>query len=249
MSALRPYEPLGTLKPVAQDIWIAGGPVVRFHYLGLRIPFTTRMALLRLADGALWVHSPIALTSALRAEVEALGPVRHLVAPNTLHYAFLPEWQRAFTDAASHGAPGVRERAARSGISLRLDHALGPEPPAAWAGQIDQLLVTGSVVSQAVFLHRASRTLILTDLVENFEPSHVTSRALRLLIRMAGAMHPDGKAPWDMQQTFRGQHRDALRQAVRTMIGWAPERILLAHGRWYDRDGTAELRRAFRWVA
>jgi hypothetical protein len=22
----------------------------------------------------------------------------------------------------------------------------------------------------------------------------------------------------------------------------------VAHGRWYDRDGTAELRRAFRWL-
>jgi hypothetical protein len=32
------------------------------------------------------------------------------------------------------------------------------------------------------------------------------------------------------------------------MIGWAPERIILAHGRWYPRDGVAELERAFRWV-
>ena len=39
-----------------------------------------------------------------------------------------------------------------------------------------------------------------------------------------------------------------LRSAVETMIGWRPERIVLAHGRWYDRDGTAELRRAFRWL-
>jgi hypothetical protein len=32
------------------------------------------------------------------------------------------------------------------------------------------------------------------------------------------------------------------------MLGWDPERIVLAHGRWYEANGSAELRRAFRWV-
>ena len=36
-----------------------------------------------------------------------------------------------------------------------------------------------------------------------------------------------------------------LRDLVDTMIGWAPERVILAHGRWYHQDATAELRRAF----
>jgi hypothetical protein len=32
------------------------------------------------------------------------------------------------------------------------------------------------------------------------------------------------------------------------MIGWNPVRIILAHGKWYERDGANELRRAFRWL-
>jgi hypothetical protein len=32
------------------------------------------------------------------------------------------------------------------------------------------------------------------------------------------------------------------------MLAWQPERVMIAHGRWYDKDGAAELRRAFRWV-
>jgi hypothetical protein len=32
------------------------------------------------------------------------------------------------------------------------------------------------------------------------------------------------------------------------MIGWNPERIVIAHGRWFETDGTAELRRAFGWL-
>jgi hypothetical protein len=32
------------------------------------------------------------------------------------------------------------------------------------------------------------------------------------------------------------------------MIAWQPEKVVMAHGRWYERDGVAELRRAFRWL-
>jgi hypothetical protein len=32
------------------------------------------------------------------------------------------------------------------------------------------------------------------------------------------------------------------------MMAWEPERIIIAHGRWYEGNAVAELRRAFRWV-
>jgi hypothetical protein len=44
------------------------------------------------------------------------------------------------------------------------------------------------------------------------------------------------------------RHRNALRAAVERMIAWQPERIIIAHGRWYEGNYEAELRRAFRWV-
>jgi hypothetical protein len=53
--------------------------------------------------------------------------------------------------------------------------------------------------------------------------------------------------PRDMRLSFAKNKRQ-LREAVDTMIAWKPERIIMAHGRWYDRDGAAELRRAFRWL-
>ena len=101
-------------------------------------------------------------------------------------------------------------------------------------------------MTEFVFFHRASRTLILTDLIENFEPRKL-GFFMRLLTRLGGVRDPDGQMPRDMRLTFR-KHRDGLAKAVRQMIDWGPERIVLAHGRWYDRDGTAELERAFRWV-
>ena len=61
------YPPLNTLKPVADAVWIVDGPMIRFDVLGLRLPFPTRMTLIRLAGG-LFVHSPTPLTPARELE-------------------------------------------------------------------------------------------------------------------------------------------------------------------------------------
>ncbi|HUO88129.1 MAG TPA: DUF4336 domain-containing protein [Rhizomicrobium sp.] len=243
-SAIAPYEPLDVPKPVAGDIWIVDGPEIRFGYLGLKLPFTTRMTIVRLPDGTLFVHSPTEPTPELFAAVEALGPVRHLIAPNTIHYWWVPEWKARFPHARVYAVSNLESWAKRD---IAPDERLGPVPPAAWAGAIDQLIVSGDVLVEAIFFHRASSSLILTDLIENFEPSRVRSPFYRLLLRLSGAADPDGKAPIDMQYTFRRQKK-AFAAALNTMIGWAPERVILAHGRWYPANGIAELRRAFRWA-
>ena len=238
------YEPLDIPKPVADDIWLIDGPAIRFYGM----PFSTRATLIRLADGGLWVHSPTRLTETLAERVAALGPVRHLVAPNWIHYAYLSDWQARFPGATSWAAPGVVSRARRHGMTLVADHDLTQEAPPDWAGQIAQMIVRGSPVHrEAVFFHPASATLILTDLIENFEPAKL-GFWFGLAARLGGIADPDGAMPRDMRMTFR-KGRARLREDVRRMIDWAPERVILAHGRWYETDGVAELKRAFRWGA
>jgi hypothetical protein len=240
------YEPLCTLRSIGEEIWLADGPTIGFYGM----PFSTRMTVVRLEDGGLWVHSPIVAEEGLVEEVEALGPVSHLIAPNWIHYAHVPAWQARFPAAQTHAAPGVEARARRRGVSLRVDRPLGDTPPAAWAGQIDQIVVWGSPVHrEAVFYHRASRTLVLTDLIENFEPEKLPW-LMRLLVRAAGIHAPHGGMPRDMRLTFRltRRGRARLEKAVAQMIAWDPERVVLAHGRWFESGGTQALRRAFSWL-
>jgi len=243
-NAFIPYAPLNTLKPIADDLWIVDGPEIRMNWLGLKVPFATRMMIARLPGGGLWIHSPIAPEPELITAIEALGPVAHLIAPNTLHYWWLADWAARFTGAAVWVAPQLSEKAK---CPLPPHRELGQVPPATWEGAFDQVIVSGDVLTEVDFFHRASRTAILTDLIENFEPARVRSRFWRAIMRWSGAADPDGKAPVDMRATFR-RHRAQVRAAAETMIGWAPERVIIAHGRWYDHDGVAELRRAFRWA-
>lgn len=237
------YEPLNTLKPVAPDIWIVDGPKIRFYGL----PFSTRATVIRLKNGDIWVHSPTRLDDGLIGELNALGPVRHLIAPNWIHYAYVADWQVQFPEAISWAAPGVKKRAESRGMTVRFDHDLQDTAPSAWAGEIDQQIVHGSKVHQeAVFFHRRSETLILTDLIENFEAENL-SWWMRILTRLGGILDPDGQMPRDMRLTFRAWAND-LRRAVAQMIDWAPERVIVAHGRWYPSGGVAEIKRAFRFV-
>ena len=102
-------------------------------------------------------------------------------------------------------------------------------------------------MTEVEFFHHASRTLILTDLIENFEPNKLDSFAMRLLTYIGGAQDPSGSMPRDMRMTF-ARRKPYLRSTIEKMISWNPDRIILAHGRWYQKDGTLELERAFDWL-
>src|SRR5436309_6384211 len=114
--------------PFAEGIWVDIGPA---RILGTRL--TTTMTVLRLGDGSLLLHSPLAFTAERRAAVEALGPVAHLYAPSRYHDARIGEWQTAYPSAKLH-APGglVKERP-----DLRVDCIIGVVPEPAFAGVLD----------------------------------------------------------------------------------------------------------------
>jgi hypothetical protein len=102
-------------------------------------------------------------------------------------------------------------------------------------------------MTEAVFFHRASATLIVTDLIENFEAEKLHGRLAAPLYRLGGVLAPAGATPRDLRPTFWG-HRRAVRAAAARMIGWAPARIVPAHGAIIAADTAAALRRAFRWT-
>ena len=124
--AARGYPPFDAPKPVAPELWVVDAEPMRI--MGAAVP--VRMTVARLGDGGLWLHSPTRFSPALLAAVEALGPLRHLVAPNVAHWTYLKDWQRARPGATTWAAPNLRRRLQVRRSSVRLDHDLGDEPPA-----------------------------------------------------------------------------------------------------------------------
>ncbi|WP_341503697.1 DUF4336 domain-containing protein [Gallaecimonas sp. GXIMD4217] len=74
------------MQQLADSLWRVDGEAVPFF----GVPYTTRMTVVRLTDGRLWIHSPIRLTEQLKARLADLGEVRYLMAPNHLHRLYLP---------------------------------------------------------------------------------------------------------------------------------------------------------------
>jgi len=239
------YAPINKLKKVIAGIWIVDGPVIRFGAPFLKLPFSTRMTIIRLRDAKLFVHSPTPLLPELRGQLRRTGQPHFIIAPNRLHYWWIPEWRAAFPDAAVYLAPCTKQQA---GARLRFDGlALDAERGYPWDAEIATLPIAGGYLTEVVFFHTATRTLILADLIENFEAHKLGSYLARLLTRLGGVQDPDGQMPRDLRLTFR-KHKAQLRAAVQKMIAWNPERIILAHGRWYRAHGAHELHRAFRWL-
>jgi Domain of unknown function (DUF4336) len=237
------YPPLDVLKPVAAGAWtVDSGPIKAY---GLALP--VRMTVVRLSSGDLWLHSPTRFDGELKREMEKIGPIRHLVAPNIAHWMHIQEWLRACPEAVTWAAPGLRDRAQVKKSPLRLDRDLGEIAPAEWVGDMDQVVVPGGFgFSEVDFFHKLTRTLILTDLIVNLELRKLPP-LVRAGARLIGVVAPNGKAPIYLRMAVLMRRAEAARAAAR-MIAWAPERVVFSHGRWFDRNGAAELRRAFSWL-
>ncbi|MCA0046231.1 DUF4336 domain-containing protein [Mesorhizobium sp. B283B1A] len=241
----RLYEPLFVLKPIVRDVWIADGGEIRMRLGPLRMPFPTRMIVVRLPDGGLWLHSPIALQPKLVAQIGELGPVTDIVAPSNLHYTWTSIWSHAFGNARLWTAPGMTQQVlARLPAHRRLSD---DAPPHEWQGAFKQQRISGGPVTEVDFFHEPSRILMLTDAIENLDLKRFKSIFYRLVTWAAGSNDPDGMLPWELRRHFRA-NRQHNRVAIDRMIAWRPDRILLAHGRCYERDGWQELKRAFRWL-
>jgi hypothetical protein len=204
------------------------------------------MTVIRLNSGDMLLHSPTRWTDLLQRDIENLGPVRHVVAPNPFHWSFVRAWQSYCPNAAVWAAEGTRKRLIVRLRGPRIDSEIAEVPPAEWAQELDVVMIRGRVFRELAFFHRATRTAILTDLVVNLDPEKVP-RWRRSGVSAVGSLGPEGKAPVYARAMYRMNRREAG-PAARRVIAWNPERVIFSHGHWYQRDGAARLARSLSWL-
>lgn len=213
------------VQPFGENLWLANGPRVRF----LGIAFPTRMVVVKLTDGSLWINSPVPATREEAERLNAIGPVAHLVSPTPLHDWRLEAWATFF--------PHARLWRARE---------LCDTPPSAWRIDIDQVIFRGSIVlSEVEFFHKASRTLIVADFIQNYPV--VPERRLRnVLMGLGGVL---GGVPLDARLSFIGKRRRSLgRESLRKLLAWDFEKVVVAHGENVDERSRSFVERSFRWL-
>jgi|SRR5271155_520665 len=229
------------LQVFAKNVWIVDGPNVR----DMGVTFTTRMTVARLANGSVWVDSPVSVPFEMLKRITELGPVRYLVAATPRHFWRLEVWHTLFPEAQLWSSPTTLLTLKKR--PLPLTGVLGDEPPQAWADDFDQLIFKGNpLLDEVLFFHKQSGTVILDDLIQ-IHPK-VKGKPLRnALFKLAGVAYPYGGVPRDIRLTFT--RRNLGRQSLEKLLSWDFDKLIIAHGFCVEKDAKPFVERAFRWLA
>lgn len=218
---------------IADGVWTTARPQ---RFWGIECG--TRMTVVRLPEGGLWVHCPVALDEATRAAVDALGEVRAVVSSSLFHHLYAGDWMKAYPKAKFSPCPGLEKKRA----DLAWGPVLGDGPDPLWADTLDQAPFTSRFEHEVVFFHRATRTMICADALLNLSthPSFITRMGAYMILNTApgkGYLERVAVQDWKLG-----------RKQVDRILEWDIGPIVLAHGGLVDRDGREVVREAYRWL-
>jgi hypothetical protein len=229
------------LQEFAQNVWIVNGPLVR----DMGMMFTTRMTIVKLSDGSLWLSSPVPVPFNTLKRISELGTVRYLIAATPRHVWRL-EGAHILFPKAQLWASRPNAFTLQKG-NLSLDGILGDVPPDSWADDLDQLVFKGNpLLSEVLFYHKRTHTVLLDDLIQ-INPVLEGRPFRNAVFKLEGALYPDGGVGLDMRLTFT--NRNLARQSLKKLLSWDFDRLIIAHGNCIERDARQFVERTFRWLA
>lgn len=226
------------LRELAPDLWIAEQP---FQYWGLDVG--TRMTIIRLQSGELVVISPIAIESL--ADIEALGPVSFIIAPNLYHHLYAEALQQQYPDAQLLAVQGLEVKRPDLRIDAYLEHHSDLQ------NQVQYLPFRGfrildfsgpQCLNEIVFFHPSSQTLILTDTAFHFDAafSHRTQLAARIM-----GSYQKLQPSW--LERIATQEKQTVKQSIERVLRWDFERVIMAHGSIVEHNAKARLTEGYEW--
>ncbi|RKP49481.1 DUF4336 domain-containing protein [Trinickia fusca] len=220
------------LKAITQDLWH-----VQHAFKIAGMPVSSRMTVVRLSDRSLWLHSPVPLSHEVRAQVDELGPVRYVIAPNKLHHLFAGPCLAAYPKAVLFGAPGLSSKRP----DLRNMRELGGSAEPEWETDLDQVFFAGIPFgNETIWFHKPSRTLIVTDLCQWWQGD--LSFGARAYAALTGV-----RTRLAVPRTIRlaVKDRQAARASAQRILDWPFVRVITAHNAIVEHDAHRAVEAAF----
>ena len=221
------------LEKIAPGLWSQVEPLSM-----IGIQFGNRTTVIALENNKLILHSPGKLTPELKHKLDALGDVVYILAPNYYHSLFLEEYVAAYPAVQIHMAPRLNKKR----HDIPCAGVLSNDPDTPWQSVLQQCVVEGMpAFNEVVFYHKASRTLILTDLAVNMLHPKGIMTNIHFFIHGANrrfAMSRIVKIMIKNKTTFS--------DSIKTIMSWDFDRILVSHGEIVPSDGKSLMKNIFR---
>ncbi len=216
----------GRVTAIAEDLW----GVVHTMKMPGGILMETRMTVIRLADGLMLI-SPVPIDDPLAAELAQLGEVRYVVSPNCWHHLYLQQTLERYPQSVAYGPPGIKVKRPDVAFAGQLRN----EAPACWQGQVDQRVILGVPdFNEVVFFHRASKTLVVTDMVFNIQ--NPRGWKLWLLLHFAGTYK---RFAFSRLLRMYVKDNSAVGDSLDHVLAWEFDRVVMAHGEVFEPGARA----------
>ena len=202
------------------------------------------MTVIQLANHDLVVISPIQVNNAMVSQLNEIGTVRHIIAPNLYHYLFAANFKMLYPNATFWAVPGLETKK----TDLAIDQIIPSDANHLWDG-LESIFFNGfrtlglrgiDSLNECVFFHGASRSLILTDTVVYFDESFpvITQLAARVLggyNRLAPAL----------LERIATTEKEKVRGCVEKVLKWDFDRVIMAHGTIVEQDGKTQFKQGY----
>ena len=100
-------------------------------------------------------------------------------------------------------------------------------------------------MEEVAFFHRESRTAIMCDLIQRHPEAAMTGWKGKLM-RLDSLVGEHGSTPREWRASFLS--RDKARAAREKVLGWNPERLLIAHGDCAQNNASTVIENALDWI-
>ena len=230
------------LQQVDRNLWVAEQPL---KFMGL--PVGTRMTVIRLVDNFLLLISPIQITSEIKQQLDDLGTVKYLIAPNLFHYLYLADCQKTYPQALVLAPPGLKAKQSNLKINSTFT-----QDDIKFDSQLEYTLFEGfqvlivsqiKTVNEIVFYHPSTKTLIITDSAFNFDRSFplITQFTARII-----GSYQQLKPSW--LEKIAVKDKQKTKQSIEQILSWDFERVIMGHGKIVETNAKQQLATGYQWL-
>ena len=210
---------------------------IPLRFFGMQLG--TRMTIIRLKNGKLFLHSPTKLSPKLIEKINNLGKVAFIVAPNKLHHLFLASYVEQYPNAIFYAAPGL----AKKRKDIKFNENLKDQPNKEWSDELDQMIFNGcAFMKEVFFFHKSSKTLIVTDFMQSM---HVHHNFFERIVGRIGGVYNNPSPPRDLRLMFY-LDRKKTRQSIKRVNEWDFDKIILSHGKLITKNAKEVFHNAFK---